>query len=165
MRAWSQGKPVEVRNPASTRPWQHVLEPLSGYLALGRALAAGEAVDGESFNFGPASELSAPVLHLIETLARHLTFGQETDRIRVLAREDSHEAGLLKLNCDKALARLQWRPALNFDETVRLTAVWYERFFGPDGTSMFEFTLGQVDEYVATAAAKGLAWAGTASNT
>ncbi|MGI8807506.1 MAG: CDP-glucose 4,6-dehydratase [Acidimicrobiales bacterium] len=160
IRAWSQGKPVEVRNPAATRPWQHVLEPLSGYLALGRALTAGEQVAGHAFNFGPAAEVSAPVIDLIENLGRFWSFGGLEDRVRVLADGDAREAGLLKLNCDKALARLRWRPALDFDQTARLTAGWYETYYRDGPSAMFDFTQGQVEEYVTTARAKGLPWTG-----
>ena len=164
IRSWSQDQPVLVRNPASTRPWQHVLEPLSGYLTLGRALAAGEPVAGEAFNFGPAADVSAPVIELIRALSRYWSFSTHEDPVRIVPDDGTHEAGLLKLNCDKALARLQWRPTLDFEETVRMTAVWYERFYRPSGPSMFDFTLDQLDQYVTMARAKGLAWTGKTYN-
>jgi CDP-glucose 4,6-dehydratase len=164
IRSWSQDQPVLVRSPSSTRPWQHVLEPLSGYLTLGRALAAGEPVAGEAFNFGPAADVSAPVIELIRALSRYWSFATHDDPVQIVPHDGSHEAGLLKLNCDKALARLQWRPTLDFEETVRMTAVWYERFYRPSGSSMFDFTLDQLDQYVTMARAKGLAWTGKTYN-
>jgi CDP-glucose 4,6-dehydratase len=160
IRAWSQGQAVEVRNPSATRPWQHVLEPLSGYLTLGCALVVGAPVAGESFNFGPASDVTAPVLDLIETLAEHWPFDGQEERIRVVPHADPNEARLLRLSCDKALVGLKWRPTLDLEQALALTARWYERF-ACDGTpQMFDFTLEQLAEYVGIAQAKGLSWTG-----
>jgi len=158
MRAWSRGVPVEVRNPASTRPWQHALEPLSGYLALGAALASGSERHGESYNFGPAADTSATVGDLIEALSAHWKFASKHERMRVAPRTDFHEAGLLQLNCGKARAQLQWRPALALAETVRLTAAWYDAYYH-GGAGIAQVTARQIAEYAALAGDRGLAWA------
>jgi CDP-glucose 4,6-dehydratase len=159
IRAWSRGAPVEVRHPASTRPWQHVLEPLSGYLCLGAALAAGGERHGESYNFGPPAEMSATVAELIEALAAHWTFAARHERMKVAPRSDFREAALLQLNCEKAGAQLQWRPALEFSETMRLTASWYDSFYHGGGSGIAGTTARQIAEYVALAGARHLSWA------
>jgi CDP-glucose 4,6-dehydratase len=158
IRAWAQGAPVEVRNPASTRPWQHVLEPLSGYLTLGAALAAGGERHGESYNFGPSADTSATVGQLIDALAAHWKFASHHERMRVAPRTDFHEAGLLQLNCEKAKAQLQWRPVLGLAETVRLTSAWYDGYYHR-GAGIAEITALQISEYTALAANRGLSWA------
>ena len=124
MRAWSQGEVVDIRSPMATRPWQHVLEPLSGYLALGASLAVSERLHGEAYNFGPPAHQNYPVCELIDEMAKYW----ENVRWNDVSQSQVHlqEAGLLKLNCDKALFDLQWQPTLPFEETVRMTVEWYK---------------------------------------
>ena len=128
MRAWAEGRPVLVRNPHATRPWQHVLEPLSGYLTLGAQLWQRDArASGSAYNFGPDSSVNHPVAELIGHLAARWPGAVwETDPA---ASAGPHEATLLKLSCDRALAELKWRPVLSFDECVRFTATWYRQFY------------------------------------
>lgn len=158
MRNWSEGKPVEIRSPAATRPWQHVLEPLSGYLALGAALEGSPLLNAESFNFGPRSEQSRTVLELLGDLSQYWDFASETDAYRVTANIPFHEAGLLKLNCDKALFHLKWEATLNYDDCVRLVSDWYYKFYKQNG-DMFAITMAQINEYEGAAKARGLRWA------
>ena len=104
VRAWSEGKSVEIRSPEATRPWQHVLEPLSGYLNLGAVLYMSNKLDGEAFNFGPRAEQNRTVLELLTELSKDWDIAQAyhvTDNIPF------HEAGLLKLICDKSLFYLK----------------------------------------------------------
>lgn len=131
VRAWSQGQPLKVRRPRSTRPWQHVLEPLSGYLNLSFALhEARERGDverlellGGGMNFGPTLSNNHSVAALIEALARHWP---GVSRWEDAARpDDPHEAGLLNLAIDKAWHALQWRPVWNFETTVARVARGY----------------------------------------
>lgn len=158
MRAWSRSTPVEVRNPASTRPWQHVLEPLSGYLTLGAALADRLERHGEAYNFGPSAEMSATVAELIEALSAHWRFSSRHERMSVEPRTDFHEAALLQLDCEKARAQLQWRPVFGLTETARLTASWYDDYYH-GGAGGVEITAQQIAEYSALARARGLPWA------
>lgn len=127
IRAWSENKTVELRNPNATRPWQHVLEPLSGYLWLGAKLKENPNLNGEAFNFGPKSEQNRTVLELIQELQKYWSGAD----YQVLASETTakKEAGLLKLNCDKALHYLSWNPTLTFEETSRMTCDWYYQFY------------------------------------
>jgi len=158
VRAWSTGRVVETRSPAATRPWQHVLEPLSGYLTLAHALARGEAVHGEAFNFGPPAEQSHTVLELLSELARGWGLDAAA-AFRVSAGTGFAEAGLLKLNCDKALHQLAWRPSLAYEDSVRYVADWYREFYRGERTRIAQLTVRQIDAYSSAARAKGVTWA------
>jgi CDP-glucose 4,6-dehydratase len=158
MRAWSQGDEVELRNPHATRPWQHVLEPLSGYLALASAMSERPVLHGEAFNFGPHSDVTQSVGDLVNEIARHW------DKVRwkdISEQEQGpYESGLLKLNCDKALHLLQWQAVMNFEETVKMTAEWYREYYNAGGnTSIQDYTIMQIERYMGKAAESGLSWA------
>jgi CDP-glucose 4,6-dehydratase len=157
VRAWSQGETVRLRNPLATRPWQHVLEPLSGYLALAAALHADAKLHGEPFNFGPPAQQDHSVRELVATMAKHWDQVRSED---APAREGGpRESGLLKLNCDKALHHLRWRAAWDFEATVRETALWYRRYYRDPQTSIADFSLQQIAAYAAQAREQGLPWA------
>jgi CDP-glucose 4,6-dehydratase len=158
MKAWHKQETVEIRSPNSTRPWQHVLEPLSGYLNLGYRLASDNSLDGKAFNFGPRAEQNHTVQQLIKDLSVYWNFEDGFDAYVVTDNIPFHEAGLLKLNCDKALFFLNWQANLNYIETVQYTSEWYYNFY-IDKTNMHEFTMMQINNYVASAAEKGFAWA------
>jgi len=157
MESWSQGKAVEIRSPKATRPWQHVLEPLSGYLNLGAELYKKDTLDGEAFNFGPRAEQNRSVEELLHDLSRYWDFKQVEDAYRVTDNIPFHEAGLLKLNCDKALFYLQWQANLNYEETIRFTSEWYYDFY-KNNADMLEKTRRQIQEYEQMAQEKGLLW-------
>jgi len=157
MRSWSEGSPVELRSPSATRPWQHVLEPLSGYLTLAENLSKDISLHGESFNFGPRAEQNQTVLQLMSDLSRHWNFATSEDAYRVIDNIPFHEAGLLKLNCDKALHRLRWQATLNYDEVVRLVGQWYHgHYLGK--VDMYAQTLDQIQEYETLAFERGATW-------
>lgn len=158
IRAWVTDEPVVIRNPESTRPWQHVLEPLSGYLVTGQYLAEGKIENGESFNFGPAADQIYSVRQMLEAIGESWTFRKKHDLYRVEGAPGFHEAGLLKLNCDKAHTYLQWKPVLEFPETARFTASWYQEFYR-DSKSALPFTREQVNAYTTAARERGLKWA------
>ncbi len=160
VRAWSQGQPVAVRSPRATRPWQHVLEPLSGYLALARALMQDDPsnVQGESLNFGPSSEQNYPVARIIEDMSSYWKFRHAADAYHVTAGSIFTESGLLKLNCDKALHLLQWLPTLAYSQMIEMVASWYYAYYEKTA-SMHEFTMDQISRYEAEATRKGLQWA------
>jgi CDP-glucose 4,6-dehydratase len=162
MRNWSAGLAVNIRSPRSTRPWQHVLEPLSGYLTLGAALAESERLAGEAFNFGPRSEQNRTVLELLTDLSQYWQFSNPADAYRVTADIPFHEAGLLKLNCDKALLYLKWEPTLNYDECVRYVSEWYHGYYRGCKES-FKMTIDQIQEYETRAAKRGLVWTKSAA--
>ncbi len=157
MRAWSQDKVVEIRSPEATRPWQHVLEPLSGYLNLGQELALNPKLNGESFNFGPKAEYSHSVKTLLQDLSEFWHFEKPTDAYQVTANIPFHEAGLLKLNCDKALFHFKWLPTLGYEELIRFTSKWYYDFYQAQ-ENMWDFTLQQIQHYEKLAQAKEIRW-------
>ena len=126
IRAWKNKIPVEIRSPESTRPWQHVLEPLGGYLLLGKALHQNKKFHGESYNFGPKAEQSKKVLELIDDLNQYLEMMSLNSAYKIIDNIPFHEAGLLKLNCDKALMDLHWTPTLNYREMLNLVGEWYK---------------------------------------
>ncbi len=156
VRAWSGGQAVALRNPQATRPWQHVLEPLSGYLTLAAALHERPELHGEPFNFGPPAHQNHTVLELVKGMSRHW------DKVRWAdisgTQTGPYESGLLKLNCDKALHQLRWQAIMNFEETVRMTAEWYRTFY-EGHQDIGAVTRAQIERYTIAAASAGQAWA------
>jgi CDP-glucose 4,6-dehydratase len=139
VRSVQAGSEALIRNPDATRPWQHVLEPLHGYLLLAQALAGEPARYSEAWNFGPDPGGDQPVGRVIEKLAA-LWPGRL--RWRIDAAEHPHEAHKLMLDSAKAHERLGWRPKLSLDESLRLTAEWYARFL--EGGDLRALTEAQV---------------------
>ena len=123
--AW-RGEPIVIRNPKSTRPWQHVLEPLAGYLVLAERLYRDPQEFSEAFNFGPAEEAAVDVATLAQKLVSIL--GRGTLELRPDDTGEPHEARQLTLDSSKARARLGWAPQLSFDEALKHTADWYREF-------------------------------------
>ena len=121
MRALAAGEPIGVRNPCATRPWQHVLEPLAGYLRLAEELTTSPAPPCEAFNFGPQLESNCPVWDLVQTMLSHWP-GEWLDQSDPTA---PHEAGLLHLQIDKAFHRLGWSPLWDYATTIERTVGWY----------------------------------------
>lgn len=160
VRAWTEGHPVAIRNPWATRPWQHVLEPLSGYLWLGSCLFSGHMKEGmsinkEAFNFGPRDEVNNNVGEVVDSLIQLWPgFSGEMDRSGQGGRSENT---LLKLCCDKALAYLDWRAVLDFKTTMALTADWYKAWKG-NQEDMYKLTMKQIEDYVNFAKRAGLAW-------
>jgi CDP-glucose 4,6-dehydratase len=157
MQSWSENKIVDIRSPNATRPWQHVLEPLSGYISLAAKLANTRDLHGEAYNFGPVATQNHSVSELINEMAKFWNHVRWNDTSN--DQKHMHEAGLLKLNCDKALFDLKWRPVLNFKETVKMTVEWYKKFYQNSDLSMHDFTIDQIAEYKKLASCRGLWWA------
>jgi CDP-glucose 4,6-dehydratase len=155
VRAWSAKQEPVIRNPYATRPWQHVLEPLSGYLWLGANLLNGNPkTSGEAFNFGPEDRVIQPVGELVEVFLKYWKGGSWK---HVPLQGEKKEASLLKLCCDKALQRLQWHALLNFEDTVKLTAEWYRNYYSGK-VDIHEFTCAQIDVYIAKALDLNMSW-------
>jgi CDP-glucose 4,6-dehydratase len=157
MEAWSRNERVDIRSPDATRPWQHVLEPLSGYLALAAVLAKDDTKHGEAYNFGPSANQNYSVRLLIDEMAKYWDNVRWNDISQ--SQVHLHEAGLLKLNCDKALFDLNWMPSLQYEETIRMTVQWYKVFYENDVDSMYDFTMAQIMEYTELAKERGVEWA------
>jgi len=157
MQAWSKGESVEIRSPEATRPWQHVLEPLSGYLNLGQILHEDRALHGEAFNFGPRAEQNHTVKQLLEDLSISWNFINADEAFSVTDNIPFHEAGLLKLNCDKALFYLKWQANLEYKDTILFTSEWYYTFYKTED-NIFDKTMAQIHEYEKMAKSKALLW-------
>lgn len=155
VRAWSKGDSVPLRNPMATRPWQHVLEPLSGYLNLAMKLNEDSSIHGEPFNFGPAAENNQTVLDLVKEMQFHweqVKYSDESNKY-----DGPYESGLLKLNCDKALYHLKWKAVLDFQTTIKMTSEWYKNYYD-NSKSVLQFSENQIQQYSGIAADKGLDW-------
>ncbi len=157
VRAFSKKERLKIRSPRATRPWQHVLEPLSGYLWLAANLfMKNEDVACESYNFGPLSEVNRSVEELISAFSRR--WGKGKWSVEKMKDNSKKESTLLKLNCDKSLRDLRWHAVLSFEDTVKMTADWYASYYS-DYKNMYGFTVRQIQSYVKRAAAYGLPWA------
>jgi CDP-glucose 4,6-dehydratase len=144
MRALVQGEPIRVRNAAAVRPWEHVLEPLGGYLRLAERLAGSAAFAG-AWNFGPRDDDAVSV----GTLADLIVGQWEGARWESKPESDApHEAGLLRLDWSKARTRLGWHPALTIKEAVELTVSWYRAAAGPASErAMYGLSVEQIQLY------------------
>lgn len=138
-RALENGKPIELRNPAATRPWQHVLEPLSGYLLLGANLMENAEQFTEAWNFGPHLHDVHNVQTVVEQIIKLAGKGLWSD---VSKPEQLHEANLLMLDISKAIRQLKWKPVLNFWETIQMTTDWYMRYMRQD---VLKLTVEQIE--------------------
>ena len=142
MRAFAAGRVLSVRNPASMRPWQHVIEPVRGTLMLAEALMAAEAGADTAWNFGPVGEPGLPVSRLADRLVALWGAGAEW-RAPDIGRQP-HEARLLQVDASKAVADLRWRPSLTLERTLEMTVAWY-RAHGA-GDDMARLTAAQLLE-------------------
>jgi CDP-glucose 4,6-dehydratase len=147
IRAWLKNEKVSIRNPKSTRPWQHVMEPLSGYLLIGSMLHQDIKLNGEAFNFGPNNDTNYSVEKLISDLAQEW---KRQDAFEVIPSEKFQESNLLRLNCDKALLKLQWKPTLSYAETIKMISDWYQLYQGSKNNlaeTLVEKTLSQIRHF------------------
>ena len=146
MRAITQGRSVTIRNPHAIRPWQHVLEPLSGYLKLAQKLYEEGAAYAEGWNFGPNDEDAKPVQWIVEQLTQ--SWGEGASWL-LDGGEHPHEAHYLKLDCSKAKSRLDWHPRWHLDEALKRIVDWQKQYLY--GRDMRAVTIEQIDLYLKTA--------------
>lgn len=151
IRAASSNQKVVIRYPRSVRPWQHVLEPLSGYLQLGWKLLESQTEFAENWNFGPNDEADLTVKEVIE---RSKNIWDKIDYHIQESPKNFHEAGLLKLDSNKARAKLNWESVWNLDETFRRTISWYKNYYETSQISSKE----DLEAYIKAATVKKLAW-------
>ena len=141
MQALFAGRPLEVRNPTSTRPWQHVLEPLAGYLSLAKALSTKSCTSCEAFNFGPNLESNRTVADLVESIISFVGGSWYCQSIAT----SFHESILLHLHNDKAYHLLDWKPHWNYLTTVERTVAWYSD--NHSGKSALSCCLADLDAF------------------
>lgn len=141
MRAINRGEKIEIRNPLAIRPWQHVLEPLSGYMLLAQKLYQKEKNYAEAFNFGPYNDMVLTVEDITKRIIQHYGKGEMT----ICKHDNLHEAGLLYLNIEKAKHKLLWSPVYNVEEAIIYTVDWYRKFYA--GEDIKKFTIKQIHKY------------------
>ncbi|HWB60114.1 MAG TPA: CDP-glucose 4,6-dehydratase [Chthoniobacteraceae bacterium] len=154
IRHLQKGEAIPVRNPSATRPWQHVLEPLSAYLWLGSQLREGRTDVCTAFNFGPEKEANRPVIDLVGAVLKTWP-GKWEDKSDPRA---VHEAKLLMLSTAKAKRILHWKPAWDFEKAVGNAVGWYRTVHQDPGAAE-GITLAQIGEYERDASSTGIAWA------
>lgn len=138
----NQNKAIEIRNPIAVRPWQHVLEPLSGYLLLGQKLLETGKDYAEGFNFGPNEESVLKVSEVAQKIIENYNKGE----VIVHKKDNLHEANLLMLNIEKAKTVLNWTPTYTANEAIKETVEWYKHFYAKD-TDMYQYTIQQIKNY------------------
>ncbi len=157
IRALARNEPVIARNPAAVRPWQHVLEPLSGYLWLAARQWQEPGRFAGAWNFGPAANDAIPVGALLDQVVA--AWGGGSWRPLADSAGEPHEAGLLKLDISKAAARLGWRPTYTVAQAVEQTVAWYRQARQSSVDDIRAVCHRQIDDYVAAAQRWGAPWA------
>ncbi len=156
VRYWSKGKKAQLRNPKSTRPWQHVLEAVGGYLCLAINLEFNPKLHGESFNFGPNLNKERSVIEIVKSMGFY--WKNASWKINSKPKKNFYESALLRLNCNKAKKLLKWKCVLNFKETMEMVTFWYYNYYFKSRN--FDFiTKKQIKFYQSLAIKRGLKWA------
>ncbi len=156
VKAWSIEKTVKIRNPFSTRPWQFVLEPISGYFSIASSLQKSNKNNGEAFNFGPNTNEN----YNVEKVIKVMTSFWKGKKYKIENENNNFvESNLLKLNCDKASLFLNWKPVLNFEKTIEMTIDWYKYFYEQEDKKMYKFSCKQIEDYTKLSKIKKLDWA------
>lgn len=143
LRSFENQKPVIIRNPHSIRPWQHVLEPLSGYLLVAQKLYTDGTAYAEGWNFGPNEMDATPVQSIVETMVELWGDGASW---QLDGQEHPHEAHYLKLDCSKAKMRMGWHPRWDLNTTLTRIVAWHKAWL--TGSDMREYTLNEINEYM-----------------
>lgn len=143
IKAINKNEDIIIRSPQAIRPWQHVLEPLSGYLTLGEKLLEGKQEFADGFNFGPESNSVLTVKDIVKKIINYYGKGN------VIIHPDTkfHEANLLMLDITKAKTKLDWHPKYNANEAIEKTVLWYKNFYTEE-KNILNFTINQINEYM-----------------
>ena len=155
IRAIANGSSILVRNPQSTRPWQHVLEPLSGYLWVGAQLERDPACRS-AWNFGPREGRAVPVADVVTGLLDR--WPADRSRLRIDPGGGAKEANHLRLDCGKSRAQLGWFPVWDFERTLDAVADWYRAFYASASPDAYASCVRQITEYTDDATREGVSW-------
>lgn len=158
VRSWSKNKKAELRNSKATRPWQHVLEAVSGYLCLAINLSYSKHLHGEPFNFGPSLSKEYCVLELVKAMNNY--WKNVSWKIIPKTKKKFYESELLRLNCNKAKKILNWKSILKFDEMIDMVANWYRNYYS-NPKDIENITSEQIKRYQSLAVKRGSKWAKT----
>ena len=141
IKAWSKNKSVNIRNPNATRPWQHVLEATMGYVILGASLKFNKKINGEAFNFGPRTNKNFKVIECVKQMKKYWP----TIKWKLKKTKNFYESSLLKLNSKKAYKILGWKGVLSFNETIKMTTLWYKNYYKKNQKNL---STSQIKEYI-----------------
>ncbi len=157
IRSLSKSELIQIRNPTAIRPWQHVLEPLSGYLWLAARASDDPAGFSGAWNFGPSDNSAKCVRDLVEAIIGKWKSGG----FEIMPQEGKklHEAGWLRLTCDKAHVMLPWSAILSFDENMKLTVDWYKKYHESPDQNLYHYTVHQIRQYTELAQKRDQIWA------
>jgi len=145
IKSLSENKPIIIRNPDAIRPWQHVLEPLSGYLLLGAKMYKDGAKYNGAWNFGPSDSDLITVEEITKKIVSYWGSGKYKNEISL---KNPHEAKLLKLDCSKARSILKWYPVYNINEALLKTVGWYKMFYNEtEENNLYIYTVKQIRDY------------------
>ena len=144
VRSWSKNKTVSIRNPKSTRPWQHVLEAVWGYLLLASKLKKNKKLHGEAFNFGPNYAKNYNVIFLVQLMKKY--WKKISWRVVNKNKKSFYESNLLKLNCNKAKNHLKWKCILSFAETINMVTDWYKSYYSKP-KKIYSTSFNQIKKY------------------
>jgi len=158
IKSWSKNRNAKLRNPNATRPWQHVLEAVGGYLCLAINLKNNRHLHGESFNFGPDLSKEYSVLELVKTMNNH--WQNVSWQINQKSKNKFYESELLRLNCKKAKKILKWQSILRFSETTEMVSKWYRSYYS-NPKNINNITTQQIKRYQSIALRRGSKWAKT----
>ena len=156
IKSWSKKRPAKLRNPNSTRPWQHVLEAVGGYLCLAINLKFNKKLHGQSFNFGPSLSKEYSVLELVKSMSTH--WKNTSWKKNSKHRKFFFESGLLRLNCNKAKKILKWKSVLKFNELTFMVVDWYRNYY-LNKKEISKITALQIKKYQSLASKRGSGWA------
>ena len=144
VKSWSKNKKVLIRSPKSTRPWQHVLEAISGYLFFALNLKKNKKLHGEAFNFGPNNAKNYTVVSVVKLMKKNWEkISWELDKKN---KKFFYESSLLKLNCNKAKNKLKWKSILSFAETIGMVSNWYKNYY-LNPSAAYKISLSQIQKY------------------
>jgi CDP-glucose 4,6-dehydratase len=147
VRALSAEREVVIRNPTSVRPWQYVLEPLGGYLLLGRKMLENNEKYADAWNFGPSENDAISVEEIVKKIIGYWGNGQYKLEP---APNEPHEARSLRLDCSKARTMIGWKPAYTINEALMETVAWYKEFYEKRVTGdLYDYTVKQIMKYMA----------------
>ncbi len=147
-------KPLVLRNPDSVRPWQHVLEPVAGYLYLASRMYNSGVDFSEGFNFGPASSDILTVEEIVKKSCKIWGDG----KYKIKSDKKLHEARLLRLDTGKSQFKLGWKPVYNANEAIEKTMQWYREYYTNKKIDMYDYTAGYIKQYIDEALRSGLDW-------
>ena len=144
IKAWIKNKTVEIRYPKAVRPWQHVLEPLAGYIILAEKLYKHGKKFARAWNFGPDEKNIKNVAFLVDNIAK--LWGKKA-KWKITAKKQPHEAMLLKLNCSMAKTKLPWKPCWNIERSLEKTVQWYKTYLD-NPKNIIDITIEQINQYM-----------------